>query len=183
MKREDIVRLTLKLLGLYALVRASLTIPTLIYHWISLRAAVEAGVPTTYFKAAFPSSAALAVMYLAGGVALLAYAKRIGGWLTRNDHAAAVPEARGSLISVSGFRFCVRLLGIYAFFLAAPKLARIFHLHSSEPFSAIHISWNWPELTTAALQVAFGLYLLRGGKWLVRFAWGAEEKAQRSAQS
>ena len=107
------------------------------------------------------------VVELLGAVILLCLARRIAKWLIRTDNELAWPGSDFRLVSLQGFRFCVKFIGVSV---AASAIIGV-TLGNRQPAA----SWVFmlvTLLTAKLVPLLFGLYLVMGGDWLVRFAWG-----------
>ena len=178
MKREEIVEVFLKLLGLLGLVYAALRVSILIWAWqIELAPAPKGMVKVHPAGGFFMSQFVTLLTCLVGGILLLCLARRIAGWLVGRAPFEAEGETQFKIVSREGFRFCLGLLGVYVLFRAAPVLASAFVAGSlrTRLYSRPYLEIDWIKLTGAAVQLALGIYLLRGGNYLVRLAWGKQQ--------
>ena len=117
------------------------------------------------------------LVYLVGGILLLCFARWIARWLVGGAPFETGEGVQFEIVSREGFRFCLSLLGVYVLFRAAPALASAFVAGSlrTRLYSLPYLEIDWIKLTGAAVQLALGIYLLRGGNFLVRLAWGKEQ--------
>ena len=69
------------------------------------------------------------------------------------------------IVSPEGFRFCLKLIGI---FVLTAGVARL-------------VAWNSDGIIASAVTLAVAFYLIFGGGWLTRFAWGKATAAPQPA--
>ena len=102
-----------------------------------------------------------------GAVLLLCLSRRIAKWLVRTDDELTWPGSEFRLVSVRGSGF------------ASSSSASAFWSGRFDLCVEIHQPMNHgiPEL----LALPFGLYLIRGGDWFVRSAWGIRRRNLRQA--
>ena len=90
------------------------------------------------------------------GILLVLLAGRLADWLVRRSVSLAGTDVDLRIVSPEGFRFCLKLVGISLLVSGVATL----------------VEWGWPHVIAGALTLALAIYLIRGGGWLTRFAWG-----------
>ncbi len=184
MKTRDATEAALKVLGVYGIVEAALKIPNLACLLYAKFSQAEAGMEEAYRQMQVQQSqnrvlvnqSGQVAVYLAGGVLVLWYARRIADWLVRDDEAISPPEVELKLLSPEGFRFCLKLIGVYALFRAcgtagAGWRTRAMGTDVAKPVGFVPFLL---PLLPGALVLGLAMYLLRGGEWVTRFALGRD---------
>ena len=155
MKMRDAAEVTLSILGVSRIVQATIETPGLAYA-LYLRFGYT-GQPASFTTTLillrnFGGFAANLVV----GILLALLAGRLADWLVRRSVSLAGTDVDFRIVSPEGFRFCLKLVGITLLVSGVETL----------------MQWSWPRVIAGALTLAPAVYLIRGGGWLTRFAWG-----------
>jgi hypothetical protein len=155
MKMRDAAEVTLSVVGVIHIVNAVLDAPNLVRFFQFYTASSQAGEP--YGVSDLLRGAAGFIANLVAGILLVLLARRIADWLTRHCASSADADVELRIVSPEGFRFCLKFVGIIWLIRAVPMLVR----------------WHNPGIAIEGVPVlALALYLIFGGKWLTRFAFG-----------
>jgi len=153
MKMRDAAEVTLSVMGVYRIVQAALATPNL--AWPAYQCFAY-GIPDS--KALLRDFGGFAAD-LACGVLLLLLAGRIADWLARRSATVAAADVDLRIVSPEGFRFCLKLVGIFVIIAGVATL----------------VGWDAAHFVAGALTLAVGLHLLLDGEWITRIAWGRAE--------
>ena len=179
MRRQEIGEVALRIMGLFAAFYGVVyVLLAVILPWTQedIVAAADAGV--IHLRGNVVRGLVGGGLYLVGGAVLIVLARPIS---RRLAGAADEPAGEGpfDLLSPQGFRFVLKIIGIYLLILAitsaancASELARWWRFSAHVPWISIHLFDLIGKLLVAA-------YLIRGAKWLTRFAWGRESVVMR----
>ena len=176
MKRRDIIEVVVKLFGVLGLVYGSSSVLILL-HQIGFMA----GKSTSGFADSHAMVLAIGLRcigYLSFGSLMVLCGSRIAHWIDQlgkreEDTTDQGPEENWTVVSRKGFRFCLRLLGVYVLLGAVPDIAEcLYQLYlCMEVMPDIISLWQEVPWLQLALRFAIGIYLLRGGELIVRIAW------------
>ena len=181
MKQDELAELFAKLLGLFGLVYALVYVPQTIAAWgMYVKPPDSQFYPPPALLRTLVEAVGKVLVYGIGGAILLYKGRSIAHWLSREaveSGSAPMPPT----VSAKGFQFCLRLLGVYILLRTAPLLtiALVSGVAiSSRGFTSYPtFSPDWPKLLAALLQLALGVSLLRGGRWVVWLAYGKGQVA------
>jgi hypothetical protein len=155
MKMRDAAEVTLSILGVSRIVQSAIETPNLAYA-LYLRSGYTG-------QAASFTTAPILLRNFGGfaanlvvGILLVLLAGRLADWLVRRSVSLAGTDVDFRIVSPEGFRFCLKLVGITLLVSGVETL----------------MQWSWPRVIAGALTLALAVYLIRGGGWLTRFAWG-----------
>jgi Ca2+/Na+ antiporter len=157
MKMRDAAEVALSVMGVFKIVTAVLRMPWLAYFsylYISFYAKAEQANPLQRQPLAYNFGEFAANLIV--GILLVLMARRIADWLVRHSVSLATTDVDLRIVSPEGFRFCIKLVGIS---MLVEGMATL-------------VKWDLGDIVAGALILALGTYLIRGGGWLTRFAWG-----------
>lgn len=176
MKKTEIAELALKLLGFATIGWAIVTIPAIA---VSHRfAAGGDDIYTGVNRWQCWGQLVSCVASLALGALLLLYGRRMAEAWFRSPEGESVNGQHLKVTSKEGYQLAVKLLGVYALIRGIPALAHVIFravpsIQSGDMGSLI----DMPDFPSSAAYLAIGLYLLFGGKWLIRVTWREGERA------
>ena len=160
MKMRDAAEVTLSIIGVFKIVGAVLKTPFLAYFaYLYISFFAKAGQIRTLQVQQLAYQVGEFAANLVVGILLVLLAGRIADWLVRRCGSPATADVDLRIVSPEGFRFCLKLVGISVLIAGVARL----------------VEWDAGHLVAGALTLALGLYLVRGGGWLTRFAWGKED--------
>ncbi len=155
MKMRDAAEVTLSILGVYRIVQAAVQTPSLAYVlYTNFGYMGQTASFTTTLRLLISSGTFAANLVV--GILLVLLAGRLADWLVRRSVSLAGTDVDLRIVSPEGFRFCLKLVGISLLVSGVATL----------------VEWGWPHVIAGALTLALAIYLIRGGGWLTRFAWG-----------
>ena len=157
MKMRDAAEVTLSVMGVFQLVHAAVRVPNLGFVFRAFyQARPYSGTPYTLLLRDIGGFS----VDLVAGILLVLLAHRIADWLTRRSASAASADVDLRIVSRERFRFCLKFVGIFSLIKAVPML----------------VEWEMPGIAIpGAAALALAIYLICGGGWLTRFAWGKAE--------
>jgi hypothetical protein len=175
MKMRDAAEITMGIMGLIRIVYAVCDAPRLIFAAFTYfartataatpSASADLEMMTFQVRITLQRSLADFLANLVCGIILVLLARRIAGWLTRTSAQLAAADVELRIVSPEGFRFCLKLVGILSLATVLPFLVQWPIPGPGMPGIAITIIGG-------AVALALPIYLVFGGKWLARIAWG-----------
>jgi hypothetical protein len=156
MKMRDAAEVTLSVMGVFRIAYAVLGAPSLAYALYMYFADEQRRMAFGGMKPMLVRNFGEVAANLVVGILLVLLAGRIADWLARRCVSAGAADLELRIVSPEGFRFCLKLVGISVLVTGVATL----------------VEWDWAHVIAGALTLALGIYLIRGGGWLTRFAWG-----------
>jgi hypothetical protein len=149
MKTRDAAEVALSIMGVFKIATAVLRLPPLVYYsYMYMSSPIG--------KQLLAESCGEFAANLVVGILLVLMARRIADWIVRRSASLATADVDLRIVSPEGFRFCLKLVGIAVLIQGVATL----------------VKWDTANIIAGALVLALGIYLIRGGGWLTRFAWG-----------
>ena len=170
MKSESVIALVFRIAGLLLAVQSLAFIPSVLMATTTGTFRTE---PTWPYV--LPQ-----VFGLVSGLIAAYVLFRHGRWLARrvvseDEHLEVADMSAGRADTAPVFRLFLRILGAFVAALAVPELVG----HDFGRVMQYPVIWS--QIAPAVVKLAIGVYLLKGGPDLVRFAYGSESPSETAA--
>ena len=174
MKSESVIALVFRIAGLLLAVQSLAFIPSVLMATTTGTFRTE---PTWPYV--LPQ-----VFGLVSGLIAAYVLFRHGRWLARrvvseDEHLEVADMSAGRADTAPVFRLFLRILGAFVVALAVPEL--VGHGFGRVMLDQMQYPVIWSQIAPAVVKLAIGVYLLKGGPDLVRFAYGSESPSETAA--